>query len=124
MPTQTRGGGHRHSEGHCDFCNGIPGLVASMPRLLSSSTLAYCYRFNGENLTSSELSSCNLVIEYVGAWLLVCVPLPWRDYGNSANNASNAYFSQIVVGFPGKTVPLSQIDEAAMDRMSGDEFEA
>lgn len=101
----------------------IPALIATTRRLLAASTrILLAVRWRKPELERSFFSQLDDLVD----WSMVdgICPLSWNEYGDPQCEASNLFFSQTMVGVEGVPMPLAEIDEAAMGRMEGAEFEA
>jgi predicted nicotinamide N-methyase len=101
----------------------IPALIATTRRLLTASTrILVAVRWRKPELERSFFSQLDDLVD----WSMVdgVCPLSWNEYGDPQCEASNLFFSQTMVGVEGVPTALAEIDEAAMGRMEGAEFEA
>jgi hypothetical protein len=101
----------------------IPALIATTRRLLAASTrILLAVRWRKPELERSFFSQLDDLVD----WSMVdgVCPLSWNEYGDPQCEASNRFFSQTMVGVEGVPIPLAEIDEAAMGRMEGAEYEA
>ena len=109
----------------------IPSLVATIKRLLFSSTssrrsrIILSVRWRKPDLERAFFEQMNQYVDWKLVETSLCsCKLSWEDYGNPNCDASNVYFSSTMIGVDGVPKSLGSIDEADTQRMTTEEYDA